>query len=75
MLSKSSKWHKYKRLSLYISILVKIAKMKNIKIILLINWFFMIIDNSKIVKIHFVSFIFLGNVKGEKTQNTIDVFL
>jgi len=47
--------------------------MKNIKIILLINIIFMIIESSKIVKIHFVSFIFLVNVKDEKIQNTKDV--
>jgi hypothetical protein len=35
----------------------------------------MIIDNSKIVKIHFVSFILLDNVKDGKIQNTKDVFL
>ena len=40
----------------------------------LINIFFMIIENSKIVKIHFVSFIFLYNVKDGKIQNTKDVF-
>lgn len=32
--------------------------MKNIKIILLVNIIFMIIESSKIVKSHFVSFIF-----------------
>ena len=49
--------------------------MKNIKIILLANIFFMIIESSKIVKSHFVSFIFLGNAKDRKIQNTKDVFL
>ena len=49
--------------------------MKNIKIILLINIIFMIIESSKIVKIHFVSFIFLGNAKDRKIQNTKDVLL
>lgn len=49
--------------------------MKNIKILLLINIIFMIIESSKIVKIHFVSFIFLGNVKDCKIQNTKDVLL
>ena len=49
--------------------------MKNIKIILLANIFFMIIESSKIVKLHFVSFIFLGNAKDRKIQNTKDVFL
>ena len=49
--------------------------MKNIKIILLINVIVMIIESSKIVKIHFVSFIFLVNVKDEKIQNTKDVLL
>ena len=49
--------------------------MKNIKIILLINIIFMIIESSKIVKIHFVSFIFLVNVRDEKIQNTKDVLL
>ena len=49
--------------------------MKNIKIILLINIIFMIIESCKIVKIHFVSFIFLVNVKDEKIQNTKDVLL
>ena len=49
--------------------------MKNMKTILLINIIFMIIESSKIVKIHFVSFIFLGNVKDGKIQNTKDVLL
>jgi hypothetical protein len=49
--------------------------MKNIKIILLINIIVMIIESSKIVKIHFVSFKFLDNVKDGKIQNTKDVFL
>ena len=49
--------------------------MKNIKIILLVNIIFMIIESSKIVKSHFVSFIFLGNAKDRKIQNTKDVFL
>lgn len=49
--------------------------MKNIKIILLINIIVMIIESTKIVKIHFVSFIFLVNVKDEKIQNTKDVLL
>ena len=49
--------------------------MKNIKIILLINIIVMIIESSKIVKLHFVSFIFLGNAKDRKIQNTKDVFL
>ena len=37
--------------------------MKNIKIVLLVNIIFMIIESSKIVKLHFVSFIFLDNAK------------
>ena len=37
--------------------------MKNIKIILLINIIVMIIESSKIVKIHFVSFIFFRQCK------------
>ena len=49
--------------------------MKNIKIILLTNRIFMNVESSKIVKIHFVSFIFLDNVKDEKIQNVQDVFL
>ncbi len=49
--------------------------MKNIKIVLLVNIIFMIIESSKIVKLHFVSFIFLGNAKDRKIQNTKDVFL
>ena len=49
--------------------------MKNIKIILLINMIFMIIESNKIVNIHLVSFIFLDNVKDGKIQNTKDVFL
>ena len=49
--------------------------MKNIKIVLLINIIFMISESSKIVKIHFVSFIFLDNVKDGKIQNIKDVFL
>ncbi len=49
--------------------------MRNIKIILLVNIIFMIIESSKIVKLHFVSFIFLGNAKDRKIQNTKDVFL
>ena len=49
--------------------------MKNIKIILLVNIIFMIIESSKIAKLHFVSFIFLGNAKDRKIQNTKDVFL
>ena len=49
--------------------------MKNIKIILLTIIIFMIIESSKIVKLHFVSFIFLGNAKDRKIQNTKDVFL
>ena len=42
--------------------------MKNIKIVLLVNIIFMIIESSKIVKLHFVSFIFLGNAKERKIQ-------
>lgn len=49
--------------------------MKNIIIILLNNMIFMIIESSKIVKIHFVSFIFLVNIKDGKIQNAKDVFL
>ena len=49
--------------------------MKNLKIILLANIIFMIIESRKIVKLHFVSFIFLGNAKDRKIQNTKDVFL
>lgn len=49
--------------------------MKNIKIVLLVNIIFMIIESSKIVNIHLVSFIFLDNVKDGKIQNTKDVFL
>ena len=49
--------------------------MKNVKIIFLTNIFFMFIESSKIVKIHFVYFILLDNVKDEKIQNTKDVFL
>lgn len=49
--------------------------MKNIKIVLLVNIIFMIIESSKILKLHFVSFIFLGNAKDRKIQNTKDVFL
>ena len=49
--------------------------MNNIKIILLINMNFMIIESNKIVKIHFVSFIFFDNAKNGKIQNTKDVFV
>ena len=49
--------------------------MKNIKIAFIKNIIFMIIESSKIVKLHFVSFIFLGNAKDRKIQNTKDVFL
>ena len=49
--------------------------MKNFKIILLANMIFMIIESHKIVKLHFVSIIFLGNAKDRKIQNTKDVFL
>lgn len=49
--------------------------MKNIIIILLNNMIFMIIESSKIVKIHFVSFIILVNIKDGKIQNAKDVFL
>ena len=49
--------------------------MKNIKIMFLNNHIFIVIESSKIEKRHFVSFIFLDNVKDGKIQNTKDVLL
>ena len=72
MLSKSRKYHKYKRLYLHI---IKNSKDEKYKNYTFDKYDFMIIESNKIVNIHLVSFIFLDNVKDGKIQNTKDVFL
>ena len=72
MLSKSCKYHKYKRLYLYI---IKNSKDEKYKNCTFDKYVFMIIESSKMVKIHFVCFTFLDIVKDGKIQNTKDVFL
>ena len=72
MLSKSCKYHKYKRLYLHI---IKNSKDEKYKNYTFDKYDFMIIESNKIVNIHLVSFIFLDNVKDGKIQNTKDVFL